>query len=101
MELIEMEKITNLNELVQQAREHLVSLEYKDYGILQYGRIWHLLVQYADARNIKIYSTELGCDFLEHHYGVAVGRTGKEKDRPCKKQSDTNTIRLPIKRRNY
>jgi len=75
-----MKKATNLNELIQQATEHLKSLKYLSYSLEQYTRIWRLLKQYADTRNAENYSTELGHSFLEHHYGVAVGQEKKKID---------------------
>ena len=69
-----------LNELVEQATKHLQGLKYLPCSVSQYRRIWEKLKNYACEKGIDSFSINLFNEFLEHQYGLFIGKESKKID---------------------
>ena len=63
-----MEQCT-LSELLESARQKLVTLEYQPNQVKLYERVWFKFLRYAEANGETVFSEETGARFLKEVYG--------------------------------
>ena len=57
-----------LIDLLRELEQEMVRLKYTENTLKLYRRRWRMLLEFADAKGVKIYSEQFGFDFLEHHF---------------------------------
>jgi len=62
--------IISIVELIHEAKLHLDKLNYTEGSKQRYILKWGHLLKYAESKNCRTFSLELGYKFLESHYGI-------------------------------
>lgn len=60
----------SLSELINQTRDHLVSLNYTKETLRHYENAWRTLKNYAEERNATNFSMDFGVKFLKTKYNI-------------------------------
>jgi site-specific recombinase XerD len=59
-----------LPELIEQVKSRLIEMRYSQASLNAYNNTWNKLINYADKRNVKYYSTSFGLEFAKECYGI-------------------------------
>lgn len=62
--------ISPIEVLIEETREHLVSLNYAKDTLRHMDNCWRLLTTFAKAEGIERFTTEFGHQFLKEQYGI-------------------------------
>ncbi|MBN2285026.1 MAG: tyrosine-type recombinase/integrase [Tissierellales bacterium] len=60
----------SLSELINQTRDHLISLNYTKETLRHYENAWRTLKNYAEERNTTNFSMDFGVEFLKTKYNI-------------------------------
>jgi hypothetical protein len=60
----------SLSELINQTRDHLISLNYTKETLRHYENAWRTLKIYAEERNTTNFSMDFGVEFLKTKYNI-------------------------------
>jgi site-specific recombinase XerD len=60
----------SLSELINQTRDHLISLNYTKETLRHYENAWKTLKNYAEKRNTTNFSMDFGVEFLKTKYNI-------------------------------
>jgi len=59
-----------LTKLINQATEHLISLNYREGTVSHYRTTWNFLKKYASSKRISVFTLNLGMQFLSDRYSI-------------------------------
>ena len=55
-----------IHELIETVEAEMRELEYSEKTLESYKAVWWSFEEFAESKNIKLYTTEAGLEFLEH-----------------------------------
>ena len=78
--MIEEQSTPRISETIVAATEALVKFKYRPETLIKFRTVWNKLIQYAQTKDVQIYSVELSQNFLRDTYRLEAGTTLAPKD---------------------
>ena len=78
--MIEEQSTPKISETIVAATEALVKFKYRPETLIKFRTVWNKLIQYAQAKDVQIYSVELSQNFLRDTYRLEAGTKLARKD---------------------
>ena len=78
--MIEEKLPQQVTELIATVTEALVKFKYRPETLIKFRAVWNKLIQYAQTKDVQIYSVELSQNFLRDTYNLEIGTKLTRKD---------------------
>ncbi len=78
--MIEEQSTPKISETIVAATEALVKFKYRPETLIKFRAVWNKLIQYAQTKDVQIYSVEFSQNFLRDTFGLEAGTKLAHKD---------------------